>query len=132
MCGGTGNLAIDYLSRSRSTTRFPLALVNMQLWYRLFSAKVWLHLAWRPRGENQLADDLTNGDFGSFSIKRRVPVTWQDIDVGLLEEMLEAQRELEEALVEARQAGAGPKQKMSKRAKLESKTKWEGGSAARP
>ncbi|CAJ1371217.1 unnamed protein product, partial [Effrenium voratum] len=107
VCGGTDNLAIDYLSRSRSTTRFPLALVNMQLWYRL-------------------------GDFGSFSIKRRVPVTWQDIDVGLLEEMLEAQRELEEALVEARQAGAGPKQKMSKRAKLESKTKWEGGSAARP
>ena len=102
VCGGTDNLAIDYLSRSRSTTRFPLALVNMQLWYRLFSAKVWLH--WRPRGENQLADDLTNGDFGSFSIERRVPVTWQDIDVGLLEEMLEAQRELEEALVEARQA----------------------------
>ena len=61
-------------------------------------------------GENQLAD----GDFGAFSNERRISVTWQDIDVGLLDEMLEAQRELEEALVEARQAGAGPKQEISR------------------
>ena len=50
LCGGTDNLANQYLSLKRSTTRWPLMMINMQLSHCLSQASLSLNLRWRPRG----------------------------------------------------------------------------------
>eukprot|EP00435_Cladocopium_sp_Y103_P006153 s4710_g2.t1 len=42
---------------------------NMQLSHLLFGASLQLTLRWRPRDENQDADDLTNSDFKNFVLQ---------------------------------------------------------------
>ena len=59
LCGGTDNLANQYLSLKRSTTRWPLMM--------------------RPREENTAADGLTNGNFSQFDPARRIQMSFSDI-----------------------------------------------------
>ena len=72
---GTDNRANDLLSNKRSTTKWPLMLVNMELSSCLAKSRLTLDLRWRPREENQEADELTNEIFTSFSMDDRVPLT---------------------------------------------------------
>jgi len=77
--GGTDNLANQFLSLKRSTTRWPLMIINMQLSHCLSQASLSLSLRWRPREENTFADGLTNGDFSQFDPALRVQFSFADI-----------------------------------------------------
>ena len=89
---GTDNRSIDFLSRKNSTTRWPLTLVNMQLSHCL-RAGVRISLAWRPRDQNTLADDLTNSRFGDVDLNKRIDVALSDLDLSLLLDLWEARHE---------------------------------------
>ena len=49
LTGGTDNLANQFLTAKRSTTRWPLMIINMQLSHCLSLASLSLKLNWRPR-----------------------------------------------------------------------------------
>ena len=51
-----------------------------------------LRLRWKPRAQNQKADDLTNGRFDAFDPAKRVKVSLQKGDWIILLELLEAGR----------------------------------------
>ena len=57
---GTDNRANEALTAKRSSTRWPLMALNMQMSSMLAKARLSLRLRWRPREENTEADDLTN------------------------------------------------------------------------
>jgi hypothetical protein len=90
---GTDNRSIDFLSKKNSTTRWPLTLVNMQLSHFLMRSGVRLSLAWRPRDENTLADDLTNSKFGDVDMGKRISSQFSDLDLSLLTSLWEAREE---------------------------------------
>eukprot|EP00435_Cladocopium_sp_Y103_P009589 s465_g2.t1 len=100
---GTDNLANDLLSSKRSTTRWPLLLVNMQLSASLPRARLTLDLRWRPREENVEADQLTNEIFTGFSASQRVDLKFGDLDLSLLMELWRTKTQFDEARVEAKQ-----------------------------
>ena len=76
MNAGTDNQSNESLSQKRSTTRWPLMLVNMQLSVLLSAAKLQLYLVWRPRDQNSEADALTNGIFDGFDSADRIEFTY--------------------------------------------------------
>ena len=86
---GTDNQANEALSEKRSSTAWPLMLINMQLSHHLFRASLQLTLKWRPRDENQEADDLTNGRVENFDQLLRVNSPFEQLDLGLLRELWE-------------------------------------------
>ena len=50
-------------------------------------AALRLNLTWRPREENTLADDLTNGRFDSFLTDHRMHFLFKDMPLGLLDKL---------------------------------------------
>ena len=85
--GGTDNKANDALSKRASSTKWRLMLVNMQYSHLLKQADLRVNLQWRPRDENQLADDLTNLRFDSVDMSKRVQVRFGDLDLSLLKRL---------------------------------------------
>ena len=85
--GGTDNKANDALSKRASSTKWPLMLVNMQYSHLLKQAGLRVNLQWRPRDENQLADDLTNLRFDGVDMSKRVQVEFEDLDLTLLKRL---------------------------------------------
>ena len=77
---GTDNLANEHLIKKGLTTRWPLCLVFMQMTKALMAAGLLIHLNWRPRDQNSLADALTNEDFSGTDIEKRVHVDWDKLD----------------------------------------------------
>ena len=65
----------------------------MQLSHLLMRAGLRVKLAWRPRDENTLADDLTNGRFDDVDSAKRVRVCLCDLDFGLLDLLWESRSE---------------------------------------
>ncbi|CAE7260349.1 unnamed protein product [Symbiodinium sp. CCMP2592] len=86
----TDNKSNEGLTRKGSTTRWPLLMVNMQLTHVLMKAGLRLNLGWRPRDENQEADDLTNEIFDRFSEELRVPVQYSELPLSFLHTLYEA------------------------------------------
>ena len=78
---GMDNLTNEHFTRRQATTSFPLVYVHMQLAYSLFLKSSHLHLKWRPRELNQLADDLTNERFEQLCMSHRVEVRLPDLDL---------------------------------------------------
>ena len=70
----TDNRGNESLIKKSSTTKLPLMLINVQLSHLLRIACLRLNLNWKPRSENDLADQLTNGEFGSFDSGLRIQV----------------------------------------------------------
>jgi len=81
---GTDNLANQFLLRKGLTTKWPLCIIYMQLTELLMTKNVSVDLRWRPRGENTLADALTNEDFTGFDLSKRVGCKWGDFRFHLL------------------------------------------------
>ena len=78
LTAGTDNRANEYLSQKRSTTKWPLMLVNMQLSSLLARSRTVVKLKWRPREENTVADDITNSVFTQLDMEKRLHVEyWQ-------------------------------------------------------
>ena len=78
--GGTVHKSVDHLAMKNSTARWPPTLINMQLSRLLMSAGLRVKLAWRPREENALAEDLTNCRFDGIGASKRVPGCLGDLD----------------------------------------------------
>ena len=113
---GTDNQSNDSLNKKGSSPRWPLMLVNMQLCHRVSKAHCRLLLKWRPRSENQEADDLTNEDFRKFDLGKRIAVAFEDIDLSLLQSLWDARQSFLEARA---QKISGVNMSRSKRRKLE-------------
>ena len=88
LVGGTDNKANESLTSKRSTTRWPLMGINMQLSSALSRARLSLGLRWRPRDENTEADQLTNENFEGFDDKLRLHVCWDSLDLQVLEGLM--------------------------------------------
>ena len=78
------------LSKRASSAKWPLMLVNMQYSHLLKQAGLRVNLQWRPRDENQLADDLTNLRFEGVDMSKRVQVVFEDLDLTLLKRLWES------------------------------------------
>ena len=91
--GGTDNRSIEQMTKKAATTRWPLVLVNMQLSDALMKAGLRVGLKWRPRDENTIADDLTNGRFEQVANDKRVDIKWADLNFTLLEKLWEVRAE---------------------------------------
>ena len=68
-------------------------LVNMQLSHHLFRASLQLSLRWRPRDENQLADDLTNSRFEGVVAEQRIVISFEDLELSLLNRLWAARED---------------------------------------
>ena len=93
LAAGTDNQSNEALLQKGSSTKFPLALINMQLTHMLMRWGMRLELRWRPRAENDLADKLTNEDFSQVEMRLRLECKWEDFDFSLLRELWEARHE---------------------------------------
>jgi len=113
--GGTDNRANECLSEKRSTTKWPLMGINMQLSSSLSRSRLSLGLRWRPREENTEADRLTNEDFTGFVAEQRIEVRWQDLHLEVLEDMVQTRNAFELAKQQAKDAAKqAPKVKSKK------------------
>ena len=117
--GITDNKGNHFIVRRYLSTSSP---VLMQLSSLLWKRGCWLELTWRPREDNQPADDLTNRRFADFDPEKRIAVEWKDILLDDVEALLQLEddfrRELEEKKERRRHVAAEPR-----RAK-KAKTAW--------
>ena len=87
----------------------------MELSHQLAARKAVLRAQWLPRLQNEEADSLTNGDFRHFDAARRIPVKLDELNFGVLPELLEeGQRfydevEVQRAEEKAARKAAGPR-----------------------
>ena len=115
LCGGTDNRANESLSEKRSTTKWPLMGINMQLSSALSRSRLSLGLKWRPRDENTEADRLANEDFTGFDTGLRIGVIWQDLQFEVLEDMVRTREAFDQAKQLAKEAAkSAPKVKSKK------------------
>ena len=70
------------------TTKFPLGLILIELSYQLARRRMALRAEWVPRLQNEEADALTNGEYHAFDPSRRVEVRLEDLNFGVLNELL--------------------------------------------
>ena len=94
---GTDNRVNAAVGKKNSSTRWPLMLINMQLSAKQTNSRSKLLLRWRPRGENQEADDLTNEDFRKFDLQKRICAEYEDVDLSLLHRLWNARLSFLEA-----------------------------------
>ena len=72
LSGDTDNLGNTYVVSKLMTTKYPLFPVLIQLAVDLEEKGAMLELKWRRRDFNKEADALTNEDFSSFDVARRL------------------------------------------------------------
>ena len=76
----TDNCGNGSLLKKGSATKLPLMLINMQLSHLLRIACLRLqNLVGKPRSENDLVDQLTYAEFGSFNSGLRIQVSLSDL-----------------------------------------------------
>ena len=120
---GTDNLATEHVTRKGASNKFPLSFVQMQLGLKCYFHGLVFQLKWRPRETNVEADDLTNQRYDKFNPERRCPVEWQDLDLTILEELMKYRAEVQGWKEERKRLGPATS-KLSKRQKMETKSKW--------
>eukprot|EP00435_Cladocopium_sp_Y103_P012156 s4766_g3.t1 len=92
LAGETDNRANVSLTVKRAIAKWPLMAINMQLSAALSHARLCLRLCWRPRDENQDADDLTNEVFTAFDSSKRIVAFLDDLDMSILAALVETRR----------------------------------------
>ena len=122
IAAGTDNLANEQLSRKRLSTKLPLRLMLLQHCIKCWDNGLWVDIRWRPRDENVEADDLTNERFDSFRSCNRVQISYQDLDTRILDSLQKALVEFEDS--SEVKSGTLRLKGLSKRLKMETKTKW--------
>jgi len=78
-------------------------------------------LRWRPREENQEADELTNEVFTNFSMDDRVSLSLEDLDLGLVNVLWQTKVQFDLMREETKQEAAENPQK---RKRKHEKTAW--------
>ena len=118
---GTDNQSNTYAISKMMSTKYPLALLAMELSETLRARSCELNLHWIPRDRNQLADDLTNEKFDAFPSNLRRRFLGGNEQWIILEEMVYKSKEFfEELRVEKEESKSRPKQpKLGRKRKLE-------------
>ena len=70
------------------TTKYPLALILIELAWQSAKRRVALRAEWVPRLQNEEADDLTNGKFDKFDPAKRIEVDLERLQFGILDKLL--------------------------------------------
>lgn len=99
----TDNRGNEFIVQRGMTTKFPLVLLVIEMSETLRSEDATAGLTWIKREENQLADDLTNEEFGKFDEKKRVIVTEEKCKWVVLGELLPESEELYRELQAAKE-----------------------------
>ena len=117
---GTDNLGNTFLLDRLITTKYPLGVVLMEVAHQCHKKGLSLRADWVPRLENQEADDLTNLEFKSFDMARRLDVQLEALEFGVLRELfhvgdqyLEELESLKARAREAKVAKEGKKRKLA-------------------
>ena len=123
---GTDNQANEGTTENRSSTKWPLCVVMMQLSSTMKKRNMLLKVKWRPREFNQDADDLTNAKFHNFDPTLQIRVQWESLCKPVIDLLAPFNDEFSKHLSER------PKRReffqdllLTKRQKLETKTAWE-------
>ena len=82
VCAGTDNKSTPAITAKGLSNKWPVQGIHMQLATTLRQANKLCKLSWRPREENQDADDLTNLRTDNFCAARRVHLKLDDIPLG--------------------------------------------------
>ena len=109
LAAGIDNRSNEALSLKRSTTKWPLMAINMQLSSAISRSRLSLILRWRPRDENEEADDLTNERFSGFDMLDRIVVGLDDIDLSVVNSLCETRQQYLLARDRAKSAGRSVK-----------------------
>ena len=123
ICAGTDNKATPAITARGLSNKWPVQGIHMQLATTMRQANKICKLDWRPREENQDADDLTNHCTRNFTPELQVPLTMKDIPMDLFEELHESYGDFKAAkeLLVSSKTGES---KATKRQKLLDKTEW--------
>eukprot|EP00435_Cladocopium_sp_Y103_P046292 s717_g13.t1 len=115
MTAGTDNRGNEFLSQKRSTTKWPLMAVNMQLSVILARSRVGVKLSWRPRKENTIADDITNSVYDQVDISKRVNIDYSDLPTQIIHSLWDTKAQFDAARLVAKAAAAAAPEKKRKR-----------------
>ena len=88
LSGGTDNLGNTFLLDKLLTTKYPLGDILMEVAHQ-WRKGLALRANLVPRLENQESDDLTNREFKSFDVKKRLNVDLERLDVGVLRQLFD-------------------------------------------
>ena len=97
LTAGTDNRANEFLTEKRSTTKWPLMAINMQMSASLSKSRLSLTLSWRPRNENTEADNLTNEIFTDFKLEDRISLSLRELDLSILDMLVESRDQFDKA-----------------------------------
>eukprot|EP00435_Cladocopium_sp_Y103_P066172 s60_g28.t1 len=112
LTAGTDNRGNEFLSQKRSTTKWPLMAINMQLSAVLSRARTGVRLKWIPREENTVADDITNSVFVQVDLEKRVNISYADLPTQIIHALWDTKAQFDSArLVERAAAAANPEKK---------------------
>ena len=100
--GSTDNQGNAYAVRQAMSTKYPLALLLMELSEEMRDQQVVLDLRWTPRESNQEADDLSNLKVGAFDPGLRIRAGPGLVKFIVLDELMEASAKLHGQLVQER------------------------------
>ena len=92
--GATDNQGMALLTQKLMSTKWPVAPVLMELSEQMRRRRLELNLRWIPRGDNDLADAITNEDFSRFSQEKRIPVDAAGLKWLFLPEALKWSKEI--------------------------------------
>ena len=87
---GTDNRSNSFLLDRMITTKYPLAVVLMEVAAQSHVRNTTLRARWIPRLQNQEADDLTNSKFEYFDPVRRIEVDLNSLPFIILNDLFEA------------------------------------------
>ena len=123
ICAGTDNKATPAITARGLSNKWPVQGIHMQLATTMRQANKLCKLDWRPREENQDADDLTNHCTRNFTPELQVPLTMKDIPMDLFEELHKSYGDFKAAKEKLLSSEKG-EPKATKRQKLLDKTEW--------
>ena len=120
---GTDNRSNPQALRKGGSVSWPLMGLMMQMADVLIDIGGKLRLHWRPREENQEADNLTNEVFDGFDANRRVALGFGDLPLDLFLSLQNAYADFDQKRKDFKMVNP-VKTRTSKKIKLAEKTAW--------
>ena len=120
---GTDNKSAPQAQKKGHSTKWPLFGVLMQMVSELAKNNKLLRLAWRPREQNQEADDLTNLQFDKFDLRLRKMVGLADVPLAVVHDMSKVRQDFLDRCAELKPLKLA-EGRASKKQKMADKTPW--------
>ena len=120
---GTDNKSAPQAQKKGHSTKWPLFGVLMQMVSMLARHNKLLRLSWRPREQNQEADDLTNLKFDGFDIKLRQKICIAAVPLDVVHGMSKVRQDFLDRCAELKPLKLS-EGRASKKQKMAEKTSW--------